>query len=92
MGQVRISYSKRFERQLSKVPVHIRNKVQLWIYAVKTKGLRDVAKSPGYHDEPLQGYRKGQRSVRLSRSYRLIYQIILDSLHIELIEVNKHDY
>ena len=30
---------------------------------------------PGYHDEPLKGHRAGQRSIRLSRAYRAIYEI-----------------
>ncbi len=38
-------------------------------------GLSEVRKVPGYHDEPLKGQRKGQRSIRLSRSYRAIYVI-----------------
>lgn len=29
-------------------------------------GIYDVRKSPGFHDEPLSGQRKGQRSIRLS--------------------------
>jgi proteic killer suppression protein len=49
---------------------------------------------PGYHDEPLKGARTGQRSVRLSRAYRAIYEIRADD-SIEFVsveEVNKHDY
>ncbi len=51
-------------------------------------------KAKGYHDEPLKGQRRGQRSVRLNRSYRLIYT---QADHGELVvvgiqEVNKHDY
>ena len=42
--------------------------------------------------EPLKGERKGQRSVRMNKAYRLIYKIIKDRIHIELIEVNKHEY
>lgn len=49
-------------------------------------------KSPGFHDEPLRGERKGQRSVRMNKAYRLIYQIIQDRVHIELLELHKHDY
>ena len=53
-----------------------------------------VRKQPGYHDEPLKGSRKGQRSVRLSRGYRAFYTVQRDGVvKVALVqEVNKHDY
>ena len=63
--------------------------------SVKEEGLMDIRKIKGYHDEALKGKRKGQRSVRLNRSYRLIYRKMEDGKKINLIiveEVNKHDY
>lgn len=53
-----------------------------------------VRKIPSFHDEPLKGDRKGQRSIRLSKAYRAIYKIGKQgNLEIaEIIEVNKHDY
>lgn len=88
----RVSYGGGFEKQLSRVPSSIRKKVQGWIYEVELRGLAEVAKLPGLHDEPLQGNRYGQRSVRLNRSYRLIYRVIADRVYIELLEVHKHGY
>ena len=35
-------------------------------------GLEEVRKVPGYHDEPLKGDQAGERSIRLSRSYRCL--------------------
>ena len=49
---------------------------------------------PGYHDEPLKGRREGQRSSKLSRSYRVIYEEFSNG-EVEIInimEVSKHDY
>jgi len=88
----KISRSRTFEKQLAKVPDFIRKKVIFWVFLVETNGLAEVMKTPGFHDEPLKGHRKGQRSVRLNKAYRLIYQIIEDRIHIELLEVHKHDY
>ena len=34
-----------------------------------------MMKANGYKDESLKGKRKGQRSIRLNKSYRLIYEI-----------------
>ncbi|MBI2518843.1 MAG: hypothetical protein HYV97_00420 [Bdellovibrio sp.] len=88
----RISRSKTFEKKLTKVPDFIRKKVMFWVFLVESSGVAEVMKSPGYHDEPLKGERKGQPSVRLNKAYRLIYRIIEARIHIELLEVHKHDY
>ncbi|MGE3973534.1 MAG: type II toxin-antitoxin system RelE/ParE family toxin [Bdellovibrionales bacterium] len=90
--RTKVSHSKAFDKQLSKIPDFIRKKVIFWVFLVESNGLAEVMKSPGFHDEPLKGERKGQRSVRLNRAYRLIYRVIQDRVHIELLEVHKHDY
>ncbi len=68
-----VEYTKFAAKQLLRVPKEIREAVQVWQGSVEFMGLPEVRKSKGYHDEPLQGQRKGQRSVRLNRAYRLIY-------------------
>lgn len=88
----KVSHSKTFEKQLAKVPDFIRKKVIFWVFLVESNGLTEVMKSAGFHDEPLRGERKGQRSVRMNKAYRLIYHVIQDRVHIELLEVHKHDY
>lgn len=59
---------------------------------MEEEGLREVRKRPGFHDEPLKGLRKGQRSVRLNQAYRLIYREVKGHLEILLLEVSKHAY
>lgn len=88
----RISRTRTFDKQLEKVPSHIRKKFMLWVFLVETQGLSEVQKRAGFHDEPLSGQRHGQRSVRLNRAYRVIYRVIHDRIHIELLEVHKHEY
>lgn len=85
---------KGLETRLQKLPQHIITKLVAWIDAVGHEGLNVVRKVPGFHDEPLKGDRKGQRSIRLSKSYRAIYVINHDETMeiVEIIEVNKHDY
>ena len=82
------------EKSLSKLPLNICDKLFSWARLVERSGIREVRKVPGYHDELLKGDRNGQRSVRLSRSYRAIYIEEDDGLIniIEVLEVNKHDY
>jgi proteic killer suppression protein len=81
-------------KQLRKVPQRIAENLLIWIEAVRLDGLQEVRKIPGYHDEPLKGKRAGQRSIRLSGSYRAIYEInsegVLKFVSVE--EVSKHDY
>ena len=61
---------------------------------LQTVGLREARKYKGFHDEPLYGDRKGQRSVRLSKGYRVIYRELDGHRYqvIEILEVNKHEY
>ena len=82
------------EKDLKKAPKPIIKKLRAWVLAVSEFGLIEVSKIKGYHDEPLKGKRAGQRSIRLNRSYRAIYQILEngDVEFIEIQEVNKHDY
>lgn len=47
-------------KQLKKIPAHIVRNLQRWTIQVETMGIDEVRKIPGYHDEPLFGYRKGQ--------------------------------
>jgi len=84
---------KKLQVDLIKLPKHIIAKLTAWINAVGHDGLSEVRKIPGYHDEPLQGERKGQRSIRLSKSYRAIYFIDKSGQMeiVEIIEVSKHD-
>jgi proteic killer suppression protein len=66
---------KKLVPSLKKLPKHIIAKLTAWINAVGHDGLSEVRKIPGFHDEPLQGERRGQRSIRLSKAYRAIYII-----------------
>lgn len=61
---------------------------------VEIVGLQETRKCGGFHDEPLKGDRLGQRSIRLSLSYRAFYTEGLrgEIKIVTIIEVNKHDY
>ena len=89
-----VELSKGVIKDLKSAPVRIAVKLKSWVDLVETFGLEDTRKNPGYHDEPLKGKRVGQRSIRLSRSYRAIYIIKRcgSSEIVMIIEVSKHDY
>jgi proteic killer suppression protein len=80
-------------KNIHKIPLAIKKKLFTWVVAVEERGLSEVRKVPGYHDEPLKGERKGQRSIRLNKQWRAIYRIIHKKVEFILIEeVTPHDY
>ncbi len=91
--------TKRAQKQLRKVPLRVVQKLAGWVISVEEKGIEEVRKISGYHDEPLTGTRKGQRSIRLTISYRAIYEMrqddrkegeVIEFISVE--EVSKHRY
>ncbi|HME72423.1 MAG TPA: type II toxin-antitoxin system mRNA interferase toxin, RelE/StbE family [Myxococcota bacterium] len=89
----RVKISRLAEKQLRKLPRYIVDNLMIWVAAVEHDGLEEVRKVPGYHDEPLKGNRAGQRSIRLSRAYRAIYEIQQDTARfVSVEEVSKHAY
>lgn len=92
---VKVTYKIKLDRiakKLPKYPNHIIKNLFEWVRSIEKSGLRTTQLVPGYRDKPLSGKRYGQRSVRLSKSYRLFYSIDEENLIIEVLEVNKHDY
>jgi len=90
MSQVIIN--KKAQKQIEKLPEHIVRKLQKWAEDVEKFGIEEIRVIPGYHDERLKWGRSGQRSIRLSKTYRAFYIEHDDTIVIEVIEVNKHDY
>lgn len=89
-----VKLSKKVEKKLRSIPAYIIFKLQSWIDGVKNDGLSEMRKRSGFHDEPLKGKRQGQRSIRLNKAYRAIYEIDMSEViyFIEIVEVNKHEY
>ena len=90
----RVDLSAGARKDLRKAPRSIVAKLRAWIDDVENNGLEEARRRPGYHDEPLHGERRGQRSVRLNRAWRAIY-IVVDGGTVEFVEVeevNKHVY
>jgi proteic killer suppression protein len=88
-----VQISKQAQKQIEKVPSYIADKLLGWVLDLQARGLEEVRKTPGFHDEPLRGKLAGMRSIRLSRGYRAYYQIIHDRIEFVRIEgVDKHEY
>jgi toxin HigB-1 len=94
MEILRIEISKSARNQLAKLPYSIQDSFLKWVERIEKIGIQDTRTIRGYHDEPLKGDRKGQRSVRLNRAYRAIYmqRSLGDIKILEVLEINKHNY
>ncbi len=90
----RVELSSLVRKQLKKTPRHIVENLAAWVDDVEIRGLEEARTVPGYHDEPLHGERQGQRSIRLSRSYRAIYLVKSEGVaqFVLIEEITKHAY
>ena len=89
-----VALSNNAKKDIHRLPHYIVISLMAWVDDVESRGLLEVRKISSYHDEPLKGKRLGQRSIRLSKSYRAIYILKLNN-EIEFIlveEINKHEY
>ena len=88
-----VTLSRQAQRDLAAIPKHVAVKLQDWAEDVEDRGLDEVKKIPGYHDEPLKGALKGLHSIRLSKGYRAYYRIVKDTAEFVRVErVDKHAY
>jgi len=86
--------TKHAQKDLKKIPRHILIQFDLWVEIIETEGYKAMQKIKGYKDHGLIGDRKGQRSSYLSKSWRVIYTLDdkTNSIKVEVLEVNHHDY
>ncbi|HEY9687603.1 MAG TPA: type II toxin-antitoxin system RelE/ParE family toxin [Coleofasciculaceae cyanobacterium] len=78
---------------LENAPDHVRDKFADWVDTVQNFGLSLTRHGPSFHDEPLQGKRQGQRSIRLNRQWRAIYtETEEQTIIVTVLEVTAHDY
>ncbi len=89
----KVVISKRAEKDLEKIQRYVVDLFFAWVLDVERRGLEEVRKVSGFHDEPLKGKLKGLRSIRLNRGYRAYYRIEKDQVEFVFVErVDKHVY
>jgi proteic killer suppression protein len=89
------SITRRALKELDKAPSQVQIKYIAWVKLVEKTGLMETRKIKGFHDVPLVGDRKRQRSIRLNKQWRAIYVIKNEQIEIqfiEVLEVTAHDY
>jgi len=83
---------RNLEKAISKLPLQVIRKYELWKDIVFRHGPDKLKEFPGFNDEKLKGNREGQRSSRLNIQYRVIYQIENDIVSVFVIEITPHKY
>lgn len=75
-----------------KLPGEIVKKYELWKEIVSLHGPEKLREFGGFNDESLKGQRKGQRSSRLSRQYRVVYVVEREIVSVYVLAVTPHEY
>ena len=91
---IEVRITKSALKDLKKTPRYLQEKFRAWLESVNRVGVEETRKRPGWHDEPLVGNRKGQRSIRLNKQWRAIYVIKNDGTieFLEVKEIMPHEY
>lgn len=87
-----IELNRRVSKSLKKMPYDVQVNFDIWADTAAVEGPQGLRKVTGFRDEALKGIWKGYRSSRLSRQYRVIYQVRKEIVSILVIDVNAHDY
>ncbi len=87
-----IQEHKKLDKMITKLPVQVVKKYELWKDIVYRHGPGKLKEFPGFHDEKLTGDRDGQRSSRLNLQYRVIYEVDKDIVTIYVLEISPHGY
>jgi len=65
-------------------------KYEKWLNLIDTYGIECHQKHKGFKFEKLSGKRENQYSIRLNKSWRVIFEIKEDYIYI--IEITNHEY
>ena len=85
-------HKKKVKAVLPTLRIDVRKKYEMWKEIIFKEGPEGLRNFPSLHDEALSGKRKGQRSSRLSKKYRVIYELDKDIVTVYVIEVTPHKY
>lgn len=90
-----VSLSHETQKLIDKhrLPPQVINKFETWKKDIQEKGLAEVRKIPGYHDEPIHVI-QGARSVRLNGEFRLFYTLEKsDGVEtLRVLKITPHEY
>jgi toxin HigB-1 len=81
--------SRLIARQLPRMPKKLQAKYAVWRSLVQRNG---PYLQGGFRVHSLHGKRKGQKSARLNRQWRVIFRIVDADLVVEAVELTPHKY
>ena len=79
-------------KQLRNIPTDILKRYEKWKDIVSISGPQGLRLIKGFHDESLRGERKGYRSSRLGKQFRVIYRIEKEQILVQVVSITAHDY
>lgn len=88
---MKVVISNKVQKQIDRLPEHLSHKLQIWIDTVALAGLHAVQAQPKWEDHALKGDRAGQRSAKLNKGYRIVYEQASGEI-VEIMEVGKEPY
>lgn len=80
------------DKKWRKLPPQILKKYELWKSIIRYNGPQKLKEFPGFHDEALKGDWKGYRSSRLNLQFRVIYEVFVKELVVQVEDINPHQY
>ncbi len=84
--------SRRAEKNIDRLPLHIIEKYEFWKNVVHISGPEGLRAFKGFRDHSLKGDWKGHRSFYLNDTYRVIYRTDGQEVQVYVVDVNPHDY
>jgi len=85
----RVVETRSLAKQIQRAPREIQEKYIVWRNRVRRLGPQLHG---GFRVHALQGDRKGQKSARLNRQWRVIFKVLEDQLIVEALELTPHKY
>ena len=79
-------------KAFNSAPIHVQSKYSYWKKVVINNGVNKLSQIRGFNFEKLKGNRMGQFSCRLSKGYRIIFEIRSKEFYVLVLEMNKHEY
>jgi toxin HigB-1 len=89
MMEWQVVESRIIAKQLRRAPGEIQEKYIVWRNLVTSRGPQ---LGGGFRVHALQGIRKGQKSARLNRQWRVIFKVIEHQLIVQALELIPHTY
>ncbi len=82
----------KFVKAIRNLPVQCLKKYAVFKAKVEFLGLESIRNKPGLKLEMLQGNLHGLYSIRLNRSYRVVFSVSHYDRIVTILEISKHRY